>query len=348
VSGNANKKQQTTNIVTGTIPDRVNIQIKSSNNKQILDGTALFDNGGNFQTTFDLPITVFKDGVYKVTAVYQTLRADATFEVKNNVQLGGEGKLALSLATDKETYSPGDTVTISGGTNKVVSLKKLDMTVMTEEDSKVSCGTPNCVGGNKIDLTRYFNNGVFKYDYKLASSAKLGNYVIKIDTELGTFTTTFKVGTKEVQKTEMPLGKISEKFNRIPDPVVKINLFEKKIQNQSVAPSSVQGSLITTRGSEQSVNIKISTSGGTCIIGGDKDCLVSSSTTSDVIDYKVVNFGGRNYKVMYSGPEAVLEKFSIMPEFEEDVIPDSTWTVEIIKGNQPTKFYYEVTYKPIQ
>ncbi len=350
VSGNAIKREQKSTTSGGVIPDRVTVQVKTLNNKQIYDGNIQFDNAGHFQTTYDLPLTIFKDGTYKVVAIYQKLRAETTFEVKNTIPFSGEGKLTLTLNTDKEEYSPGDTIHIAGSANKLISLRTLDLAIIPEKDTQITCGTYDCgLGGSKIDLTRYYDNGLYQYDYKLSTASELGNYIIKADTEFGTFSKTFKVIERKVlEKTEpKPLGKISEKFNRITDSLIDISLFEQNVQDQTVAPSSIQGSLVTNRGLEKSVNIKIIADDGSCVIGQDDDCLVSESTKSSSGGYELVTFAGLKYKVTYSGFDAILEKFSITPE--SGVIPNSIWTVEIEKEqNQSSRFYYEVTYEPVQ
>ena len=349
VLGNAIKRQQGTGLGSGVIPDRVGIQVKTLANKQIYDGMVSFDNAGNFKATYDLPLTIFKDGTYKVTATYQKLITDTRFEVRNDIPFGGDGKISITLNTDKEEYSPGDTVQIYGATNKILSLGKLDLVVIPEE-SKINCGTSNCgLGGKKIDLTRYYGNGLYKYDYKLPSSLDFGTYVIKVNAEFGTFSKTFKViEKKEPQKTVSPLGKISDKFNRITDTMIDIPIFEQNVQDQDVVPWLIQGSVITTRGSEKSVNLKVMADDGSCVIGQDEGCLVSKSTKTSEGGYEVVSFAGLDYKVTYSGPEPFVENFSITPESEDGVIPNSIWTVEIIKENQSSRFYYEIIYKPIQ
>lgn len=343
VLGSAIKREQTTSSAGVIIPDRINIQVRTNTNKVIYDTNVGFDNIGNFETKFDLPLTIFKEGTYKVSAAYRALRAQTTFEVKSAIPIDGQGQLTLTINTDKEEYFAGDTIKISGGTNRIISLGHLDLVILPE--GKPSCGTFECgLGGKKIDIIRYFNNGLYSYDYKIPDSVAPATYVIKVDTDFGVFTKTIKV--IEVKVPEKQPSVVSEKFNRITDSVIEIPIFEKKIQDQAFAPLSVQGSVVTTRGFEKSVNIKITADDGTCIIGQDKDCLVSQSTKNGGVDYKVVSLAGTGYKVTYSGPEPFLEKFSIMPE--SGVIPDSAWTVEIIKENQPSKFYYEITYGQLQ
>lgn len=349
VEGNAIKRTQKSVITGGIIPDRVTIQVKHMNNKQILEANAPFDNAGNFRATFDLPLTVFKDGTYKVVAIHQKLRADTTFEVRNNLPLDGDGELAIRVTTDKEEYSPGETIGISGSLNKIVSLQNIQLTIIPDEKTKSDCGTLYCgLSGDKIDLNRYYNNGIYNYNYKLPSNVGLGTYIIQIDTAFGTFTNTFKVVEKKepVKIEPKPLGKISDKFNRITDSLIDIPLFEQNVEDQLVAPSLLSGSLFSSRGSEASVNLLIMADDGSCVIGQEEGCLISSSTKETQNGYEIVTFAGLDYKVSYSGPEQFLETFSIEPV--DGIIPNSIWSVEVVKENQPSRFYYEVTYKPIQ
>ena len=121
------------------------------------------------------------------------------------------------------------------------------------------------------------------------------------------------------------------------------------MEDQSVAPILWQGSVFTPRGSEKDVNLKITSEEGQCVIGQDADCLVSKSTKSADASYELVTIGLYNYKVMYSGHTPILEKFSISPESEGDAIPDSVWTVEIVKEEgKSSRFYYEIVYNPLQ
>ena len=94
--------------------------------------------------------------------------------------------------------------------------------------------------------------------------------------------------------------------------------------------------------------ILIQTDDGTCIIGQSKDCLVSDSTRTDDSEYKTVTIDGLPYKVVYSGPNLILEKFSISPEESDDIIPDSTWHIEMTNRVPSAKLYYEIIYKQIQ
>jgi len=107
--------------------------------------------------------------------------------------------------------------------------------------------------------------------------------------------------------------------------------------------------LIThTRGDESDVNLKVTSSSGTCIIGPDAECLVSESTRKPGQIYDVVEVDGLSFNVRYSGPDVRLEKFSILPESSTAFLPDENWNVEVLKDDQVSRFYYKVTYKTLE
>ena len=127
--------------------------------------------------------------------------------------------------------------------------------------------------------------------------------------------------------------------------LIPISVAPKTQDESQLSPRVITGSLFTpSRGDEASVNIKITTSDGICIIGPDADCQVTNSTRVPGAIYKVVEVDGVNYNVRYSGPDVRLEKFTILPESSDATIPESTWNVEILKDEQPSRFYYKVTH----
>jgi hypothetical protein len=60
--------------------------------------------------------------------------------------------------------------------------------------------------------------------------------------------------------------------------------------------------------------------------------------------YRTVAIDGKNFLVGYSGTGLRLQQFSILPATTTDVMPDGQWTVDVIKKDQVTRFYYQVTY----
>lgn len=348
VTGAAIKRQENIDTSLGTIKGRVGVEIRTMSNKVLFNSNLDLDSGGAFKSTYDLPLTIFKEGKYKVVATYERLRADTTFEIKNNIPLGTDAKTTLAIEADKKQYLSGDTVHITGSTNKILYLAKLDLLVEHKKDDKIDCGTFYCgLGNKKVDISRSYENGFYSYDYKIPANSALGTYEVIADTEFGTFKTTFEVVDKLAKKTS-GTDKISEKFNRITDAIVEVGLFEQTKDDVLVAPSMVQGSLVSPRGSEKTVNITIMADDGTCIIGQDELCLISGPTKEKGLAYKLVKVAGLSYKVTYSGSEQILEKFSISPELDEDIIPDSTWIIQIDGHTSSTKLYYEIVYRQIQ
>ncbi|MEM2160656.1 MAG: hypothetical protein QXN55_06860, partial [Candidatus Nitrosotenuis sp.] len=332
----------------GVVSDRVNVEVRTLSNKVLYTSNLDSDEGGGFKTTYELPLTVFKDGKYKVVATYQKLRADTTFEIKNDIPLGTTGKTVLTVMTDKKEYLPGDTVHITGSTNKVLFLSTLDLVVNHKKEDGIDCGRFYCgLGGKQVDISRSYSNGFYSYDYKIPANSALGTYEVIADTDFGTFSTTFEV-VESLAKKISGDKKISEKFNRITDPIVEVGLFEQTKDDILVAPNTVQGSLVVPRGSEKTTNISITADDGTCIIGQAQGCLISGPTNDKTSSYKLVTVAGLPYKVTYSGPEQILEKFSISPELDEDIIPDSTWIIQVENHVPSAKLYYEIIYRQVQ
>lgn len=349
VTGAAIDRQSNVDTSVGTVKGRVGVDIRTMSNKVLYTSALDLDGGGAFKSTYDLPLTTFKEGKYKVVATYQKLRAETTFEIKNSIQLGDTGKAVLIIETDKKQYLPGDTVHIVATSNKVALFNPLDLVVNLKKEGAIDCGNFYCgLGGKQIDIANSYSNGHYSYDYKIPANSVLGTYDVKADTDFGTFTTTFDVVSKLAKKTSDAGAKISEKFNRITEPIVEIGLFEQTKDEVLVAPSVLQGSLVAPRGSEKTVNLTIMADDGSCIIGQVEGCLVSGPTKENGLAYKIVTVAGLPYKVTYSGHDQILEKFSISPELDEDVIPDSTWVIQIDNHTSSTKLYYELVYKQIQ
>jgi hypothetical protein len=329
----------------GGVPDRVNIQIRNAANKVIFDSTPTFDSAGYFRATYDLPLTVFTDGTYKIVATYQKNRADATFEVRNNLPLGGAGGFAFLLRTDKAEYSSGDTMQITGTSNRINPLTRLNLMILEEKDANIRCDNFQCgLVGSRLDISRSYDNGIYKHAFTIPPNTKPGTYVVRADAEFGSFTTSFKIVERVQAPTPVPVATVSEKFNRLDNSTFDIALVTTTIDGQNVVPTALYGSMITTRGSELDVNLRVVSGDGICVIGQDLGCMVSHSTRGVNVDYVSVMVGGLEYHVEYSGHDKSVEKFSITAP-SGSAITDSIWTIDIVKGNQPSKFYYELVYK---
>ena len=142
---------------------------------------------------------------------------------------------------------------------------------------------------------------------------------------------------------------IIEKTNRISDSLISIETKDKIVDEQSVQPRVLSGSMITpSKADVSNVNIQVSSESGICIIGQNSDCLVSESTRKPGQIFEVIQVDGMNLNVRYSGPDVRLEKFSILPQSAEDFLPDTKWNVEVLKDDEVSRFYYKITYKTTQ
>ena len=192
-------------------------------------------------------------------------------------------------------------------------------------------------------------------NYKIPSADSIGKYTVTADTHFGQieksffvvneFDTTSSISSDSSSK----LSKIIEKFNRIAGNEIPITLDEKSADESTLVPRVIQGSLFTSaRGEESNINLRVTTSNGQCVIGPDLNCLVSESTRKPGEIYSIVSIDDVNYKIRYSGNDVRLEKFSIVPEDSNSKISIDTWNVEIIKDDQPSRFYYKVSYVALE
>ncbi len=348
VIGNAQKRVQGTQGLV--VPHKATVTILSSDLKVLYESSLFLDTGGKFQATYDLPITIFKEGTYKVKSTYQTFRAETVFQVSNDLLKASTDKLTLIVDTDKNEYYPGDTVNISVRPNKLIQIEKIDLGIPREEQTKINCGAFVCGQGVPIVTLRPDQSGTFSYQHKISSkSDALGKYIVTIDAEFGKFKKEFTVVEKPafVPPVEKPAERTIEKVNRITDSLITISV--KSDDAAKTSPRVIEGSLITpTRGEEANVNLKVTSSSGVCIIGPDAECIVQKSTRGPGTIYKLAEIDGISYKIRYSGPDAKLEKFSILPESDTGIIPDSTWDVKVLKQDQASRFYYKVTHLNIE
>jgi len=328
------------------VPFRVDIIIKSPAGLSLDSSSVYLDAGGNFKSLFDMPITVYKEGIYKVTAVYQGIRAENFFQVDNDFIFGGEEELALVIGSDKEEYHPGDVASISARPTKLIFVETIEVGIPTEEQTKLNCGSFICGIGVPITTLRQDPTGTFIYEHKFPDDAALGSYIITFNAEFGTFTKQIQLVEKIPEPEESSLGeRVIEKFNRITDPEIQITVNKKTVGEKELSPRVIQGSLFTTfRGEEANVNLKISAEDGTCIIGPDADCMIKDSTRLPGQIYQVVQIDGIEYNVRYSGPDVLLEKYTILPVDSDVFFPDSIWNVEVVKEEQSSRLYYKVIY----
>ena len=343
----------------------------------ILDTSLRIDECGNFETSVKVIPLVFKNGFYVLNIKYQTAEVQTNVFVldeemqkgcfKTNSFLSESGRCGdykgddsdvelspapmpeIILTSDKDEYLPGEKVKISGQIKNAIFNDTVELAI---ESSTTSDNTQ--VNTESIALRG--TEPIFTWKYEIPSGASgIGSYSITATTHLDSVTKTFTVNDESIvtefaaQKTTesptLPVKKIIEKHNRITVSQVQISLDEKVSDEQTLLPRVIQGSLFTAaRGDESSVNIQITTSAGDCVIGQDSGCAVNDSTRKPGSIYDKVQIDGKNYNVRYSGTDVRLEKFTIIPVESNTQIDMKNWNVSILKDDQPTKFYYKVSY----
>ena len=315
---------------------------------------------GNFAAVFDLRAGVFKDGIYTLKADYFGYKAEETFSVQDDSLKGGAPP-EIVVSTPKNEYIQGEVVEISGQIKNVYYYDNVTVKVETPDVSTISClEGQNCGLGNsikKIRVSEGTNGAQFFMNYKIPSSANFGEHTIIAETHFGTVKKSFyvineldSVSTPETDPSQTPLTKKSiEKFNRISESQIPITLTEKSVDENTLSPRVISGSLFTSaRGEESDVNLRITTSGGQCVVGQSSDCLVTESTRKPGAIYSIVSIDDVDYKIRYSGNDVRLEKFSIVPVESSSKIDINNWNVEIIKDEQPSRFYYKVSYVALE
>lgn len=333
------------------VPERVTITITSEKTPTtiIFQSSVYPAQGGNFQSEFELPITIFSEGQYKVKATYLKKQVTTSFGVVNDFSFGSDEPISLLVSSDKTQYHPGDLVTIVGKPNKLIYLEKYDVSVVKLTGNELSCGSFTC-GTHKGEITtiRPSPNGSFSYQFSIPDSASsVGKYEVTVESDFET--KKFLVEVVEQPIEEKIPQTIIEKVNSIPDNEISVLAMEKTIDGVKAGPRVILGSLVTSpRGEEPNVNLRVLSESGVCVIGPETDCLVKDSTRKPGDIYDIVEIDGISLKVRYSGPDARVEKFSILPENPTSMLPDSTWDIQVVKENHVSRLYYKINYSELE
>jgi len=336
------------------VPDRVSILVLNGKPpyKQILESAVYPDQGGNFKSSFELPITVFHEGEYKIKASFLGKKSESTFSVTNDYLYNSNEKLSLLLATDKSEYHPGDIVTVSGKPNKLIYLEKFDVSVIKKSVNEITCGSFFCgVHQGPVTTIRPSSLGSFSHQIQISNStSSIGSYEITVDAGFETKSIQFDVvPSPQIESIKETGSTIIEKVMRIPDDKISIITLEKTIEDKKVVPRVISGLLLTGRSDQSNVNLRVSSETGVCIIGPDQNCLVKDSTRKQGQIYEIISLNDISLKVRYSGPDVRLEKFDILPESSADSLPNMTWNVDIVKdSDQISRFYYKINYRPLE
>ena len=317
--------------------------------------SVLPDAEGNFAVAFDLRNTIYESGLYVVKSEYLNYQVEQTVRIID-VDFISEGEPELVISTDKTEYNPGETVQISGKIINTLISDQIYIYIESPDISKYDCTVIECLADRnqkKVIPETGLTQHDFSITYEIATSeAAIGKYTIRAASPVTPDTRTTFFVTEESsivsvtpsEEESIIAKKIIKKFNRIPDSEISVTLDDMDADSE-LKPRVIQGSLFTTaRGQEANVNIQVSTSDGLCVIGQDTSCMVNESTRKPGAIYETVTIGEEKYKIRYSGTDVRLEKFSILPELSGTEIDIKDWDVQVIKEDQPTRFYYKVSY----
>ncbi len=333
------------------VPERVHLTVISALKPTIpIHQASVYpDQGGNFQSLFELPITIFSEGQYKVKAVYLKKQIDYSFGVANEFTFGTDEPITLLVSSDKSQYNPGDIVLVTGKPNKLIYLEEFNVSVFKKTGQEITCGSFICgTHEGPVTTIRPSPSGSFSYQFAVPDSFdSLGKYEVTVESDFEIKKIFFDVVAPSPKE---PLTQtIIEKVNSIPEREVSVNAMEKEVDGVSVGPRVLMGSLVASpRGEEPNVNLRVTSESGVCVIGPEENCLVKDSTRKPGEIYDIVQVDGTSMKVRYSGPDARVEKFSILPESSTEMLPDSTWNIEVVKDSQASRLYYKINYSVLE
>jgi hypothetical protein len=137
---------------------------------------------------------------------------------------------------------------------------------------------------------------------------------------------------------------IVDRKNMISSSLIPINLNEKVNGSQTYYPKEMDGLLRVNPGDENAVSLKVISPNGTCIIGSSAGCDVSQSTFQGNSLYQTVKIGNESFLVGFSGSGQRIQQFSLLPSNANDTLQTGQWNIQIIKNDQVSRFYYQVTY----
>ena len=339
----------------------------------------LFTSDGQFETSIFLTTVNPNYGVYTIDVEYADNVASTTFNVVEDFI--DEPVIVLDsiiLDTDKSEYLLNDFMTLSGTITNFDPDSDIYYQVVYFTFKNSDGKSPTFAGAIKdksdgsptVEFTLTAipdRSGIFSIDARIPPVIfSEGDYTVKANYGGLVANESFSIidGTPSIGEnpsTGNPDDKfengyftssvktIIEKVNRISDNLISIPTQNKIIDEQSVKPRVVSGSMITmSKDNQSNVNLRVVSESGICIIGSTDECLVSESTRKPGQIFDVVEVDGLNLNVRYTGPDVRLEKFSILPESSDEFLPDTNWNVEVIKDNEISRFYYKVTYKTFQ
>jgi hypothetical protein len=325
------------------------------------DSGNLFTTDGEFNSVISVPSVHLIYGTYTITAQYFEQTASATFDVvEETVDEIAPVTNSINFTIDDSEYLLDDTMILSGTISNFDSSSDIYYQVVTfnfkSSDGTIPTFTTAVMDDTEGALQKEFtltaipdSSGAFSIDARIVPvTFTPGDYTVKANYGGLIEYVNFSI-VSEKSTPVSSVRTIIEKTNRISDDLISINTQEKIIEEQSVKPRVLSGSMITmSKDAQSDVNLRVVSDSGVCIIGQDDGCLVNDSTRKPGQIFDVVEVDGLSLNVRYTGPDVRLEKFSILPESSDKFLPDTNWNVEVIKDDEISRFYYKVTYKTIE
>ncbi|NIP62122.1 MAG: hypothetical protein GWN01_12080 [Nitrosopumilaceae archaeon] len=163
-----------------------------ANKKAVRGGTLTANPSAQFTTSFFMNTVKPVYGTYRIIGEYSTQQATTTFELVKDEK---EEK-TISLWTDKDIYSLGDTVKITGRIN-TVWIPALDLEIVQTKNIAISKKTFEDSGGfayKETGVVRIAGDGTFSHEFKVPTKeTRLGDYRIKVSKDIGEATKSVKV-----------------------------------------------------------------------------------------------------------------------------------------------------------
>lgn len=360
--------------------NQVQLAIYTQSGQEIYRYGATLNQGGQFHVSVPMQPGIWPAGTYRIYAQYLTYGTNIVFQVTNPYAVG-TGPLTLLMTTDRAEYLPGQTVLITGRTSNIISIDNVYLTIGLANDTVVSEGQVVSKKGISLHQSsaRFDQYGSFSYDYVVPKTAALGNYTVVAQVPFGNYFDYYQVVDKlpvvnmtsatnasnvtvqtnitrpimDLSVIPMSVGPVQRspnpsmfvnKAGMLSSSLVTMNVGEKTINNQTFYPREIDGLLRLNPGDESLVSLKVTSPDGTCVIGSDPTCLVAQANSQQNSLYQSVELGNHTLLVGYVGQGQRVQQFSIIPTLANDSVAMGPWHVAIIKNNQVSRFYYQVTY----
>lgn len=373
-----------TNPTSQSINNQVQISIYTQTGEEIYSGFANLNPGGQFNVIVPMQPGVWTTGTYRVYAQYLTDNAQTTFQVTDSFTISsGKPQLFMATdhvqyLLGQTALITGRTSSIISINNAYLTFGLENDTIISEGQVASQKGYTLQHATVSFD-----QNGYFSYNYTIPKSTPLGNYTVIAQAPFGFFNATYQVvnqlpqvnvtsqtnatqvtpplvNTTQVTHTSTnstmiptsvgPTQKrttqsmIVDKENMISSSLIPINLNEKVNGSQTYYPSEIDGLLRVNPGDENAVSFKVISPNGTCVIGSSTGCEVSQSTFQGSSLYQTVKIGNESLLVGFSGSGQRIQQFSLLTSNTNDNLQVGQWNIQIIKNDQVSRFYYQVTY----